>query len=102
MRILLAAGLLATAMFSAPAIANATAAQYERTVAVLEPIVTQSPDDVEAQLNLGMAYRALGRQAEARTALNAVMRLDNETLQNRYGSDVWSHSLAREALANMQ
>ncbi len=102
MRILLAAALLATATLSAPAAAGVTAAQYERTIAVLEPMVAQSPNDAEAQLNLGMAYHALGREAEARTALHAVMRLDNETLQNRYGSDVWSHSLAREALATMQ
>lgn len=69
-------------------------------VAGWEQTLARSPNDIEALVNLGMAYRALGREGDARAMLTRVVALDNTVLQDRVGTDVWSRSLARDALRN--
>ncbi len=102
----IAIALFSSVFLSTPALAqpvdiSVMGSRYSATIAYYEPIVARSPKDAEAWLNLGMAYRALGRYAEARAALDHVVALDNATLQNRFDDDVWSHSLARNGLATM-
>ena len=76
-----------------------SSATLGRTVAYFETASQRDPRDQEAWLNLAMAYRSMGRTAEAADAFRRVMALDNVVLQDRLGDDVWSHSLARTALA---
>ncbi len=102
----LATPLLVAASLSGVAVANpvdksSTSMKYERTVSVFEQAVKRAPGDETAWLNLGMAYRELGRTADAHAAFAKVLVLENATLQDRFGNDVWSHQLARTALAKM-
>ena len=97
----LATLLLVAAPLSGAAVANPVDnSAYARTIVHFETIVQTAPGDSAAWLNLGMAYRALGRTSAANAAFGHVLALDNATLQDRFGSDVWSHTLARQAMSN--
>ena len=96
----IAACLLVAAPLSGAAVADPVDnSAYVRTVAHFETAVRTGPNDSAAWLNLGMAYRALGQTSAANAAFTRVLALDNVTLQDRFGSDVWSHTLARQAMS---
>ncbi|MBY0521311.1 MAG: tetratricopeptide repeat protein [Sphingomonas sp.] len=101
--------LLVATPLSVPAVAHPTtpaAASDVRalnyTISYFQAALKRDNRDQEAWLNLGMAYRKLDRTADATTALRHVLALDNIVLQDRNGDDVWSHTLASQALADMQ
>jgi Flp pilus assembly protein TadD len=80
--------------------ANAlTTAQYEAVVAKLEPVVKRDRNDESLLLNLAMAYRYTGRDAEATALYQRVLALDNAELDTANGGTMWSHAVARRALA---
>ena len=74
-------------------------AKYEAVVAKLGPIAARDRRDESVLLNLAMAYRHVGRQAEATALYRRVLDLDNVELETTDGGAVFSHVIARRGLA---
>jgi Flp pilus assembly protein TadD len=69
-------------------------------IAALTQFVSVSPRDGGAYAELAGAYARAGRMADAMTAYRRVLALDNVMLETRNGDAIWSHEVARKALAN--
>lgn len=69
-------------------------------VRALETVVRQSPRDGGAYIELAGAYVRAGRAADALIAYRRAMALDNVMLETRTGDAIWSHDVARMALAH--
>jgi Flp pilus assembly protein TadD len=76
-----------------------TSSQYRLVVANLEPVVQRNRSDESLLLNLAMAYRHLGRDAEADALYRRVLSLDNAELDTANGGTISSHVVARRAIA---
>ena len=74
-------------------------ARLTEAVALLEPRVAVVPRDESALINLAVAYRRMGRQAEADALYQRVLTLDDVTLDAADGSAISAHEVARRALA---
>jgi Flp pilus assembly protein TadD len=85
------------AILSAPVVAhpvdNSVTADYEA-------VAQRSPTDGGAYAELATAYLRDGRVNDAMTAYRRVLKLDNVMLETRTGDAIWSHQVARHALAN--
>ncbi len=79
--------------------ADLSLAKYEAVVAKLEPIAMRNRSDESLLLNLAMAYRHTGRDAEAAALYRRVLELDNVEVETASGGTVLSHVVARRALA---
>ena len=108
MRKTLVIGLLALAPLSAPAMADPVdnyaapaiiGGRYMNAVTRLEAQVRRAPGDESALLNLGIAYRHMGREADARAALARVLTLPDVELDTVNGIAIMAHDAARRALA---
>ena len=79
--------------------AEIRAAKLVDAVALLEPRVAQAPDDESALINLAVAYRRIGRVAEARALYERVLTLDDVVLDAADGRAISAHDVARRGLA---
>ncbi len=105
---MIALGLLVLAPLSAPAVASPLDSQSAASRAVdenakalkaLETVVRFSPGDGGACIELANAYLRAGRVADAASAYHRALALDNVMLETRTGDAIWSHQVARQALA---
>jgi Flp pilus assembly protein TadD len=71
-------------------------------IASLTQLVSVSPRDGGVYAELAGAYVRAGRVADAMTAYRRVLALDNVMLETRNGDAVWSHEVARKALATTE
>jgi DNA-binding SARP family transcriptional activator len=65
----------------------------------LASLVRVSPRDGGAYAELANAYVRAGRMSDAIAAYRKVLALDNVMLETPRGDAIWSHQLARKALA---
>jgi predicted TPR repeat methyltransferase len=91
-------GVLAAAI-ATPAVADSVD-NFSTQAISLEQVVRVSPRDGGAYAELAGAYVRAGRVADAMSAYRQVLALDNVMLETRSGDAVWSHEVARQALAN--
>ncbi len=75
-----------------------TTAQYHVAVAQLEPIVKRDRADESLLLNLAMAYRHVGRFADANALYRRVLVMEDVELDTATGGTVSSHAVARFGL----
>jgi predicted TPR repeat methyltransferase len=66
----------------------------------MEQTVRVSPRDGGAYAELANAYLRAGRMSDAIAAYRQVLALDNVMLETTRGDAIWSHEVARKALAN--
>ena len=88
-------GLLVAATLATPALA----APARDAVRSLEAVSQVSPRDGGVAIELAAAYQRAGRTADANTAFRRALTLDNAMLETPTGDAVWSHQVARQALA---
>jgi tetratricopeptide (TPR) repeat protein len=58
--------------------------ETEKSVELLRMVLERSPGHVRAHISLGMAYRALGRLADAEQELETAARLDPQSQKAHY------------------
>lgn len=94
----IACGMLAAGLLPVSALA---ASSNDSAVAIrsLETVARMSPGDGGAAVELAAAYQRAGRAADANTAFRRALTLDNMMLETPTGDAVWSHQVARQALA---
>lgn len=90
-----ALALVGALSFSTPALA----APARDAVQSLESATRIAPRDGGAVIELAAAYQRAGRVADANTAFRRALTLDNAMLETPTGDAVWSHQVARKALA---
>ena len=78
------------------------AVQQAEEVRTLESVTRQTPYDGGAFVELAAAYVRAGRPADATLAYRHALALNNVMLETRTGDAIWSHEVARRALANDQ
>lgn len=93
-----ALALLAAGALTMPAMAFAMPGS-ETAVQSVESAARLAPDDSGAMIELAAAYQRAGRTADANTAFRRALTLDNRMLETPTGDAVWSHEVARHALA---
>ena len=90
----------ALAFAAAAAVATpALAAPADNPVRSFEVASQLAPRDGGAVIELAGAYQRVGRTADANTAFRRALTLDNAMLETPTGDAVWSHQVARQALA---
>ena len=96
----IALALLVAAPLSVPAVASAQSNAYADThVRHLESAAQLSPSDGGTMIELAQAYAGANRGADAMSAYARALKLDNAMLVTKTGDNVWSHQIARRALA---
>lgn len=95
---IVAASLLAAAAL----IPTAAFAQTDAGIQSAETRAQLSPRDGGAQIELAQAYRNANRPADAVVAYRRALTLDNEMMETRNGDSIWSHKVAKLALANSE
>lgn len=90
---------LLAASLSAPAIAGITETRQSAAIRSLESVARLAPGDGGAMIELASAYRLAGRGADADNAYRQALALDNVMLETKTGDAIWSHQVARRALA---
>jgi cytochrome c-type biogenesis protein CcmH/NrfG len=90
--------LLVAAPLSAPAVAAPDNASQQ--VRSLEAATRLAPRDGGSFIELAQAYSRANRPADARDAYRQALALDNVMLETRTGDSVWSHQIAKSALAS--
>jgi Flp pilus assembly protein TadD len=96
MKKLVALSLLAGAAMLVPAAASA---QTSPAVASFEQRASLAPRDGGAQIELAQAYLRDGRASDADQAYRRALALDNAMMETRSGDAIFSHQVARKALA---
>jgi Flp pilus assembly protein TadD len=89
-------------LVAAAAVAPAAAAPTQdpaAAVRALEAVAQVSPNDGGVAIELAAAYQRAGRIADANTTLRRALTLDNAMLETPTGDAVWSHQVAKRALA---
>jgi tetratricopeptide (TPR) repeat protein len=71
---------------------------YTAAVRTLEAQLREDPQDESTLLNLALAYRKLGRTADASALYERVLTLENFALNTTRGTPMWSHDVALRAL----
>lgn len=110
---MLASILLAGAVFTLPSPAFVEPVDRYAAVAIegrrLEPAIERlsdrvrvRPDDESALINLAVAYRKLGRTAEANVLYARVLDLPDVLLDRADGGTIMSRDVARRALARTE
>jgi tetratricopeptide (TPR) repeat protein len=82
-----------------PAVARSVDNSVDQ-VASLVKVVQITPRDGGAYAELANAYARAGQMQEAMTAYRRVLALDNVMLETPTGNSIWSHEVARKALAS--
>ncbi|MEG3176440.1 hypothetical protein U1872_09380 [Sphingomonas sp. RB3P16] len=91
-----------TILVAAAAVAPAAATPARDPAAAVRSLETESmisPRDGGVAIELAGAYQRTGRIADANTALRRALTLDNAMLETPTGDAVWSHQVAKRALA---
>lgn len=78
--------------------ASSAADRYQAMARAYEAAVAKDPADESAWINLAVAYRHIGRGADAVVAYRRVLALENVMLDTADGRALWSHDVARRAL----
>jgi Tfp pilus assembly protein PilF len=82
---------------------NLIAGREEAALATLERAVAADPSDPAVQINLGIAYARLGKDAEARAAFEAALASDEVVeLDTADGTATDSRRLARKAIRMLE
>jgi len=90
---------MATAM---PALADAPAdAKLAADIRVSESRTQATSADSGTYIELAQAYLRAGRTGDAALAYRAALTRDNEMMLTKTGDSIWSHKVARDALALM-
>jgi tetratricopeptide (TPR) repeat protein len=76
-----------------------TKARYAVAIQKLERDYARSPNDESTLLNLALAYRYAGREAEAAPLYRKVLAMPDYELDTTSGVPVYAHRAARAALA---
>jgi hypothetical protein len=87
------------AMVATPASAGPVDNSSSQAISLAE-YVRVSPRDGGAYAELAAAYVRDGRMSDAIAAYRHVLALDNVMLETPRGDAIWSHEVARKALAN--
>lgn len=96
--------LLVAAPLAVPAAASpkdTAIAQNAAEVRSLETYTSVAPNDGGAFIELAQAYMRNDRPAEAAVAYRRALTLDNVMLTTPTGDSIWSHNVARLALARV-
>ncbi|QDZ07067.1 hypothetical protein FPZ24_05870 [Sphingomonas panacisoli] len=88
--------LVATAM---PAFADTPSAKLASDIRITESRTAVASGDSGAYIELAQAYLRAGRTGDATLAYRAALTRDNEMMLTKNGDSVWSHQIARDALA---
>ena len=97
--LLVAASLTASA--SAAASPRDGASLQDAAVRSQEAYVAVAPTDGGAFIELAQNYARAGRIGEAAGAYRRALALDNMMLVTKAGDSIWSHQVARSALARI-
>ncbi|MDO7842376.1 tetratricopeptide repeat protein [Sphingomonas immobilis] len=100
MKKMIALSLLVLAPLSVPAVASAQDAYADTHVRNLESASQVAPRDGGTMIELAQAYANANRGADALTAYARALKLDNMMLVTKTGDNVWSHQIAKRALAH--
>ncbi len=73
-------------------------ARYALAITQLERDYARRPTDESILLNLALAYRHAGRQAEAVVLYRRVLAMQDYELDTVSGKPMWAHDVARRAL----
>ena len=95
----IALSLLVAAAVSAPAAAAPSDTDRALAVQASEARASVNPRDGGAQIELAQAYVRAHRSADAARAYRQALKLDNEMMETRTGDSIWSHQVAKLALA---
>ena len=90
--------LVATAV---PAFADTPSAKLAADIRITENRATVAPGDSGSYIELAQAYLRAGRTGDAALAYRAALVRDNEMMLTKNGDAIWSHTVARDALALM-
>ena len=90
--------LVLAATLGTPVLAASTSSTAA-AVKSAEAYARVSPDDGGTQIELAAAYQRAGRTADANTTFRRALTLENAMLETPTGDSVWSHQVARQALA---
>ncbi|WP_232280273.1 hypothetical protein [Sphingomonas sp. PAMC 26605] len=89
-------------LVAAAAVAPAAASPARNPAAAVHSLEVESqmsPRDGGVAIELAGAYQRSGRIADANTALRRALTLDNTMLETPTGDAIWSHQVAKRALA---
>lgn len=82
-----------------PAFADTPSAKLAADIRIQESRNQVAPADSGDYVELAQAYLRAGRVGDAATAYRAALKQDNEMMLTKTGDSVWSHEIARNALA---
>ena len=96
--------LVASPLAAVPAVAapGDKAMAQNASVSTLETYARVAPRDGGAFIELAQAYMRDNRPVDATAAYRRALELDNVMLVTRNGDSIWSHQVARAALANVR
>lgn len=92
--------LIVAALALASLATPAGAVTRDPSVQALEVAAKISPSDGGAAVELANAYWRTGRTAEAYDTYRRALALNNVMLETKLGDAIWSHEVARRALAH--
>ncbi len=101
MKMVLLSLLVAAPLTAVPAAASDNATAQKAAVSTLENYTRVAPSDGGAYVELAQAYLRDNRPAEAAAAYRRVLQLDNVMMLTPNGDSIWSHEVARNALARI-
>lgn len=94
--------LVAAPLAAVPAAASDNATAKNAAVITLEKYTRVAPSDGGAYIELANAYMRANRPVEAAAAYRHALQLDNVMMVLPNGDSIWSHEVARTALARVQ
>ncbi|MES2096341.1 MAG: hypothetical protein V4459_06250 [Pseudomonadota bacterium] len=97
-------GLIAASALAGSAVAAPSGPAMARNAVALRSLETftrVAPDDGGAFIELAQAYMRDNRTSEAATAYRRALSLDNIMMVLPNGDSIWSHDVARRALARV-
>ena len=87
------------ALAAMPAFADTPSAKLASDIRVQESRNQIIPADSGSYVELAQSYLRAGRTGDAVFAYRAALKRDNEMMLTKNGDSIWSHDVARKALA---
>ena len=81
-------------------LAPASAIARDASSPAPQAVSTESTADGGAAIEVAGTFLRQGRTADAMTAYRHALALDNVMMVDRFGDSIWSHQIARQALAH--
>ena len=92
----------ASILIAAPAMAQSPAAPKPAAdIRIVHSRIAPTSADGGDYVELAQAYLRAGRTGDAAVAYRAALARDNVMMVTRHGDSIWSHEIARGALAMM-